>query len=63
MRYRRADTKGGTYFSTVNLAERQLRLLVDHVAVLRSAVKFALGFASSPQPTICKEACPRPAAP
>ena len=39
MRYRRADAKGSTYFFTVNLAERQLRLLVDHVAVLRVAVK------------------------
>lgn len=39
MRYRRADAKGGTYFFTVNHAERQLRLLVDHVAVLRAAVK------------------------
>ena len=39
MRYRRADAKGGTYFFTVNLAERQLRLLVDHVAVLRAAAK------------------------
>jgi len=43
MQYRRADTKGGTYFFTVNPAERQLRLLVDHVAVLRAAVKEVKG--------------------
>lgn len=39
MRYRRANVKGGTYFFTVNLAERKLRLLVDYVDVLRNAVK------------------------
>jgi putative transposase len=38
MRYRRANVKGGTYFFTVNLAERHLGLLVDHVDVLRTAV-------------------------
>ena len=39
MRYRRADVKGGTYFFTVNLAQRHLRLLLDHVEILREAVK------------------------
>jgi putative transposase len=39
MRYRRANVKGGTYFFTVNLAERHLRLLVDHVDILRTAVR------------------------
>jgi putative transposase len=29
MRYRRADVAGGTYFLTVNLADRNRRLLVD----------------------------------
>jgi len=54
MRYRRADVKGGTYFFTVNLAQRHLRLLLDHVEILREAVKAImvssekLGFASSP---------------
>lgn len=38
MRYRRANVKGGTYFFTVNLAERDLRLLVDRVDALRTAV-------------------------
>lgn len=38
MRYRRANVKGGTYFFTVNLAERHRRLLVDHVDVLRAVV-------------------------
>jgi putative transposase len=39
MFYRRANVTGGTYFFTVNLAERHLRLLVEHVDVLRAAVK------------------------
>jgi hypothetical protein len=39
MRYQRADVKGGTYFFTVNLAERGRRLLVDHIDVLRASVK------------------------
>lgn len=39
MRYRRANVKGGTYFFTVNLAQRCLRLLLDHVEMLRTAVK------------------------
>lgn len=39
MRYRRADVKGGTYFFTVNLAQRHLRLLLYHVEILRAAVK------------------------
>ena len=29
MRYRRADVAGGTYFFTVNLAERKRTLLVE----------------------------------
>jgi len=39
MQYRRADVKGGTYFFTVNLAERNKTLLVDHVDKLREAFK------------------------
>jgi putative transposase len=39
MRYRRADVAGGTYFFTVNLAERKRTLLVDQIAVLRKAIK------------------------
>lgn len=39
MRYRRADVAGGTYFFTVNLAERRRDLLVEHVDVLRAAVR------------------------
>jgi putative transposase len=38
MRYRRARVAGGTYFFTVNLAERDRTLLVDHVDLLRSAM-------------------------
>lgn len=39
MRYRRAQVAGGTYFFTVNLAERELTLLVDHVDVLRKVIR------------------------
>ena len=35
--YRRAWVAGGTYFFTVNLLERNRRLLVDHVDALRNA--------------------------
>lgn len=39
MRYRRADVTGGSYFFTVNLAERQKQLLVDYADELRDAFK------------------------
>ncbi|SET15206.1 putative transposase [Nitrosomonas marina] len=39
MRYRRANVKGGTYFFTVNLAERHLCLLTKYVDALREAVR------------------------
>jgi putative transposase len=39
MQYRRADVAGGTYFFTVNLADRSSRLLVEQVDVLRHAVR------------------------
>jgi len=39
MQYRRANVKGGTYFFTVNLAERQRTLLVDEIDVLRDVMK------------------------
>jgi putative transposase len=35
MRYRRTDLTGGTYFFTVNLAERTSMFLVDYVDTLR----------------------------
>ena len=38
MRYRRANAAGGTYFFTVNLADRSSRLLVEHIDALRHAV-------------------------
>jgi len=38
MRYRRVDTKGGTYFFTVNLANRNASLLVDEFDFLRSSI-------------------------
>ena len=33
--YRRTRVSGGTYFFTVNLAERQQTLLIDHIDLLR----------------------------
>ena len=39
MRYRRADVAGGTYFFTVNLADRSSRLLVKRIDDLRTAVR------------------------
>ena len=39
MRYRRAKTAGGTYFFTVNLADRSSSLLVEHVTELRQVVR------------------------
>jgi putative transposase len=35
--YRRNFVPGGTFFFTVNLADRRLRLLVEHIGVLRAA--------------------------
>jgi putative transposase len=39
MRYRRADVAGGTYFFTVNLAERKRTLLVEHIVVRRTVMR------------------------
>ena len=39
LRYRRATTDGGTYFFTVNLADRNRTLLVEHVGLLRSVTR------------------------
>ena len=44
--YRRAWVPGGTYFFTVNLLERDRRLLVDHFDALRAA--FAAARAARP---------------
>jgi putative transposase len=38
MRYRRSDTAGGTYFFTVNLAERNSDTLVRHIADFRDVL-------------------------
>lgn len=37
--YRRARVPGGTYFFTVNLADRRSRLLVDRIDDLRAALR------------------------
>jgi len=39
MRYRRALIEGGTYFFTVDLADRSSRLLVERVDALREVVR------------------------
>ena len=36
MRYRRVKITGGTYFFTLNLAERKKTLLIDHIDILRN---------------------------
>ena len=54
--YRRNFLAGGSFFFTVNLAERRLRLLTDHIDKLRAAFRAgivrsrsmkAMGFASA----------------
>jgi putative transposase len=39
--YRRSLLAGGSYFFTLNLAERRLRLLTDHIDLLRAAFRYA----------------------
>ncbi len=39
MQYRRSNVPGACYFFTVNLAERNKSLLIDHIAELRFAFK------------------------
>jgi putative transposase len=39
--YRRAFLPGGTFFFTVNLADRRSRLLIDQVELLRDAFRYA----------------------
>ena len=39
MHYRRSNVAGGTYFFTLNLAERHRTLLTDHVEVLRNVMR------------------------
>jgi putative transposase len=43
MKYRRAQVRGGTYFFTVNLADRTSSLLVERIGVLREAVRYVKG--------------------
>lgn len=38
--YRRSFVEGGSYFFTVNLAERRLRLLTNHIELLRRAFRY-----------------------
>lgn len=38
MEYRRAKQEGGTYFFTVNLANRKSSLLTDHIEKLRNSI-------------------------
>ena len=39
MHYRRSHVAGGTFFFTVNLADRSSRLLTQHIDVLRDSVR------------------------
>ena len=38
MRYRRVFCAGGSYFFTVNLADRSASTLVEHISILRAAI-------------------------
>ncbi len=38
MQYKRSDIKGGSYFFTVNLANRKSSLLTDHIKNLKKAI-------------------------
>ncbi|MDP2833073.1 MAG: transposase [Pseudomonadota bacterium] len=40
--YRRHFVPGGSYFFTVNLADRRLALLTDHIAALRAAFRYVM---------------------
>jgi putative transposase len=40
MQYRRKYVKGGTYFFTVNLLDRNKSLLVEHIDLLRESIRF-----------------------
>lgn len=40
MRYRRAEVQGGTYFFTVNLADRARTLLIDRIDDLRVVLRY-----------------------
>lgn len=42
MQYRRARLEGGTYFFTVNLADRQSALLTDKIDALRNAMSLVV---------------------
>jgi len=42
MRYRRAYVKGASYFFTVNLAERNLHLLTEHIGLLRDSFRMVM---------------------
>jgi putative transposase len=38
--YRRNLVAGGTYFSTLNLADRRVALLTDNIGLLRAAFRY-----------------------
>ena len=40
MQYRRKYVKGGTFFFTVNLLDRNKSLLVEHIDLLRESIRF-----------------------
>jgi putative transposase len=42
IQYRRHFQAGGSYFFTVNLANRRLRLLTEHIDALRAAFRYTL---------------------
>jgi hypothetical protein len=53
-RYRRNFIPGGSYFFTVNLADRRLRLPTEHIEFLRSAVRDVNVHLPSRRPWCCR---------
>jgi hypothetical protein len=52
--YRRYRLKGGTYFFTVNLAERKHNLLTEHIDALRSAFRESKYPPAKPGALVCE---------
>ena len=56
--YRRIRVPGGTYFFTVNLLDRDSRLLTDRIGVLREAVRLFVHDEARPSTTIARRRGP-----
>ena len=59
VRYRRNFVRGGTFFFTVTVDDRQSSMLVDHVALLRAAFRKTRGVQHLMQWSFCRIICMR----